>query len=1083
VSNPEFPSSYQPDPRWVGVPGGAPEGRRESSGGRRSAGRGYPGRGRAARSEDPGLTGRGGFTGRGDSGSGGHQAAAPDGGRPGRLAGLGGLAGLAGLAGRVGPSRSRRDQGGASHGREARGEARFWGSPARQDTSGPRGRQQAQGTLGPRGTSASRERYAAARERYAARVGAARAGRGGRPAEATGVTYRGSNGTGRGGTGYNGNGYSGTGYEGVGYKGNGYDGTGYRGSGYGGRRSGGYPGRGAPGRRRLRGRHGNGGDGGDGSGFSGDGRERRKGDWWRHWTLKKVATVLAISAGCFVILAAAGGWLAYAKTTVPTERLLSSTQAATTVYFSDNRTRIGQFGTIDRQTLTYNQIPPVLRNAVVAAEDKNFWHEGGVSPTGIVRAAFNDLTNSGGNLQGGSTITQQLVRNYYANVGTSQTLTRKIKEIFVAQKLAQTTGKEQILKEYLNTVYFGDSAYGVGAAAQAYFGLSTSQLSRITPAQAAMIAAMIQSPSYYSPNPKDGVRHQALVARWHYVLNAMADMGTLPQQTAAKATFPQTVKPFTNNWSGYRGYVMQAVLNELRTTYGYSKNEIFNGGLHVVTTVNAHLMSSLYATVRQNRTLMRNGTPPAPPFGARVASTGLPKYVHIGAVLEQPGTGAILAMYGGQNYNKTQFDNALQSRNQVGSSFKPYVLATAVKQGMNVQTSHLNGFSPLWIPPDSQPDTFASIKDPGIVSDYQVQNDEVSNPDRPVSVVEATAMSLNTAYADLWHRVAFSDGQHNVVDMAKAFGVNAWASGLRKMQDQAGTALGQASLTVEEQANMMATLAAGGEYAKPHVIKRIIHGNQVTQAKVDRHQVLTPDEAAEVDYAMSFDMGSIGTANGLGLTNGQTVIAKTGTTNLSQSAFFLGATPRYAMAVGMFVSKPNCPARVGALCTSTQALAFAPPAGVQTLFGVGGLAGYGGQWPAIIWHDYFTKEFNDVPVQAWPPLPANFGTSWNLVGHLPKPKHTPEPRPSFSPPCQGNGRRCQPSPGPTLPINCQPPLPCPSGQPTVPPGGGAGGAATVGGMAAGGMVATGVMVALLPAGIRRWRPWRRRRGPDGKRTT
>ncbi|HEY1324844.1 MAG TPA: biosynthetic peptidoglycan transglycosylase, partial [Streptosporangiaceae bacterium] len=473
MSNPEFPSSYQPDPRWAGVPGEASEGRRERSGGHASTGRGYPGRGRAARSEDPGLTGREGSTGRGDSGSGGHQAAATDGGRPGRLAGLGGLAGLAELAGRVGPSRSRRDQGGASHGREARGEARFWGSPARQDTSGPRGRQQAQSTLGPRGTSASRERYAAARERYAARVGAARAGRGGRPAEATGVTYRGSNGTGRSGTGYNGNGYTGTGYEGVGYEGNGYDGTGYRGSGHGGRRSGGYTGRGAPGRRRLRGRHGNGGDGGDGTGFSGDGRERRKGDWWRHWTLKKVATVLAISAGSFVILAAAGGWMAYAKTTVPTERLLSSTQAATTVYFSDNKTRIGQFGTIDRQTLTYNQIPPVLRNAVIAAEDKNFWHEGGVSPTGIVRAAFNDLTNSGGSLQGGSTITQQLVRNYYANVGTSQTLTRKIKEIFVAQKLAQTTGKEQILKEYLNTVYFGGGAYGVGAAAQYYFGLPT----------------------------------------------------------------------------------------------------------------------------------------------------------------------------------------------------------------------------------------------------------------------------------------------------------------------------------------------------------------------------------------------------------------------------------------------------------------------------------------------------------------------------------------------------------------------------------------------------------------------------------
>jgi membrane peptidoglycan carboxypeptidase len=427
----------------------------------------------------------------------------------------------------------------------------------------------------------------------------------------------------------------------------------------------------------------------------------------------------------------------------------------------------------------------------------------------------------------------------------------------------------------------------------------------------------------------------------------------------------------------------------------------------------------------------------------------------------------------------------------VGSSFKPYVLATAVKQGMNVQTSHLNGFSPLWIPPDSQPATFASIKDPGIVSDYEVQNDEVSNPDRPVSVVEATAMSLNTAYADLWHRVAFdsASGKYPVVQMAKAFGVNTTASGLRKMRDQAGTALGQASLTVEEQANMMATLAAGGQYAKPHVIKRIINGNSVVRAQSDHRQVLTPDEAAEVDYAMSFDMGSIGTANGLGLTNGQTVIAKTGTTNLSQSAFFLGATPRYAMAVGMFVSHPNCPKRVGALCTSTQALSFAPPAGVQTLFGVGGLAGYGGQWPAIIWHDYFTKEFNDVPVQSWPPLPADFGTSWNLVGHLPKPKPSPEPHPSFSPPCQGNGRRCQPSPGPTLPINCLPPLPCPSGSPTVPPNGGGGvppgggGAGTVGGMAAGGMVVTGVMVALLPAGIRRWRPRRRRHGQGGKRKT
>src|SRR5215475_5992074 len=405
-------------------------------------------------------------------------------------------------------------------------------------------------------------------------------------------------------------------------------------------------------------------------------------------------------------------------------------------------------------------------------------------------------------------------------------------------------------------------------------------------------------------------------------------------------------------------------------------------------------------------------------------------------------------MYGGQDYNKTQFDNALQSRNQVGSSFKPYVLATAVKQGMNVQTSHLNGFSPLWIPPDSQPATFAGIKNPGIASDYEVQNDEVSNPDRAVSVVEATAMSLNTAYADLWHRVAFdsASGKYPVVQMARAFGVNTTSSGLRKMHYQAGTALGQASLTVEEQANMMATLAAGGQYAKPHVIKRIINGNSIVRAQSDHRQVLTPDEAAEVDYAMSFDMESIGTANGLGLTNGQTVIAKTGTTNLSQSAFFMGATPKEAMAVGLFVSHPGCtlPASEQSFCTSTSAIAFQPPAGLETLFGVGGLSGYGGQYPALIWHDFFMDRFNNQAPVAFPPVNGD-GAKLNLMGQLPKPKQKtkPDQQGGGGGPGCGHGHHrsglgpCGHNPGPTPtvgPSSSPTPSPSPTSSPTHHPG-------------------------------------------------
>ncbi|HEY6277624.1 MAG TPA: transglycosylase domain-containing protein [Streptosporangiaceae bacterium] len=1089
MSNEEFPSPYRPD--------------RDRDGSRRAASRDYrdwlPGRsGREADGNGSGGNGghrdgggradRGSRSGWGANGSRdnqpddyqprGYRPSGPDGNGDG------------------GPRRpwSRSGQAGrSSRGQSGQAESRFWNRPegsGSRRTPWDRRNGGDPGAAGVRGTSASRERYAAARERYAARVG------GTGTVTGPGRNGTGYPGTGNGGPGHNGHGPGGNGYHGNGSGGNGPDGDGYDGPGYGGPGSGG-PGSGragtgyltrrrptgqfAPDHRRVPGRT------GDGGGRS-DRRPRRKGDWWRHWTWRKALTLAAALCGLLAMAAALGVMYIYSKTPIPQPQQ-AAFQAASSVYFSDGKTQIGQFGTYDRQVLTYNQIPVKLRDAVVAAEDKNFWHEGGISPTGILRAAYYDLTSSSGSLQGASTITQQLVRNFYDNIGTSQTISRKIKEIFVAQKLAASKSKEWILQQYLNTVYFGAGAYGVGAAAQVYFGLSPSQLNQITYSQAAMIASMIQSPSYYSPDPKDGTAYTSLVYRWKYVLGAMAKMGTISPQAehqALAAGFPKVVQGVNNSWGGYRGFIMQAVLNELQTTYHYSKQQIFNGGLRITTTFNKRLMDNLYATVAANRLLMRKGTPPTPPYQTQVpcgAAGCLPSYVHIGAVLEQPGTGAILAMYSGKNYNKTQYDDALDSRNQVGSSFKPYVLATAVKMGMNVQTSRLNGFSPLWIPPDSSPTVYASTKTSTATSWFEVHNDEVTNPNRPVSVVEATALSLNTAYADLWHRVAVNQatGAHNVTNMAQAFGVDTRASGMvggnNPMQDEAGIALGQGSLTVEEQTTMMATLAAGGEYVTPHVIKKITVGNQVIRAKVIRREVLTPEQAAEVDYALSFDMSSLGTANGLGLTNGQTVIAKTGTTNLGQSAFFLGATQRYAMAVGMFVSKPFCslPVSEQYLCTSTSALAFTPPPGLQTLYGVGGLPGYGGGWPTVIWHDYFMKEFNSLPAQAWPTPNPGYGSMWNLVGpnEMPKPHHDH----GGGGQCHHQGRRCQGGGGGggggghhsgTLPS----PPPTPTATATART------TASVGGVAVGGIMATGVMVALAPTRLRR-RPARRRKGPAG----
>ncbi len=679
---------------------------------------------------------------------------------------------------------------------------------------------------------------------------------------------------------------------------------------------------------RGRGGRGRGGRGPGGNGRGGGAaaqRPRAKGYWWRHWTWKKAIITALATGGGFAVLLVIMAFVAYAQTPIPAASSFAIGQSSR-VYFRNGTALVGMFGSTNRQVLTANEIPAMVQNAMVAAEDKHFYQEGGVSPVGIARAALADLT-SGSVQQGGSTITQELVRNYYLGIGTQQTVSRKIKEILVAEKLAQEKSKEWILTQYMNVVPTGADIYGFGAAAQQYFGVPVDQL---TVAQAAMIAAMPQAPSYYNPDPKAGAAYQTLVYRWRYVLSTMVQMGTLSQQVANEQKFPTLVPAFNNNWSGYRGYIMDAVMNELENTYHYTRNQIDNGGLRIVTTFSKPLMNQLYATVAQQVRQMRaDGAP-------------LPSYAHIGAVLEQPGTGAIVAMYSGADYTQSQWDMALQNREQVGSSFKPYVLALARAQGMNVKDSTLNGYSPLWIPPVSDPTTFASQGQPAnSASWYQVGNDSGDGSMGPVSVVTASAVSVNTAYTDLYHRVAGTDGQ-NMVQMAQQLGVNTAASGLQTMRDEVGTALGQASLTVEEQASTFSTFANNGEYIAPHVIAQITSGVNTITARPVKREVLTPDEASDVDYALSFDTKTGGTAAGEGMTDGRQIVAKTGTTNLAQSAFFIGSIPQYTLAVGMFTNHQGCPDNV-ASCTAAANGAAPPPPGIQTLYGVGGLQGFGGQ--------------------------------------------------------------------------------------------------------------------------------------------
>jgi membrane peptidoglycan carboxypeptidase len=802
-------------------------------------------------------------------------------------------------------------------------------------------------------------------------------------------------------------------------------------------------------------------------------RVKVKGSWWRHWTWRKALGVVLGIIGAFIIAGAVTVAVAYEETPVPTEAMAATSYAQSVVY-SSNGTLIGRFGSTNRQMLPYNEIPQSIINTVLAAEDRHFWTEGGIQPTAIVRAAYADLTGNDNSLQGGSTITQQFVRNYYQGIGTQQTVSRKVKEIFVAMKVAKEKSKQWILANYLNTIYLGQGAYGIQAAAETYFG---KPVDKLTLAQDALIAALIQQPSTY-PLPQ---YRSALVGRWNYVILGMEQMGTLSASQAATLKFPAFGDhvPQTVGSAVWDPYILNMVRTELENTYHFTEAQIDDGGYVIRTSIDDSKMAALYQAVSQNEAQIDEDSTEYP----------FQDYMHAGAVLEDPATGAIQALYPGPGFpgskaNGTgpvlttrecartridcEWNMATQNREQVGSSFKPYILATAVKQGMNVQTSTLDGFNNQYIPPDSEPTAYPATALPTDSSGWSrlVTNDSAAE-NGPFTPQMAMAESINTAFSDLWHVVAgvgSTTVANNVAQMAQAFGVNTTEAGITgtdDMQDDYGVTLGQASLTVEEQASMLATIDDNGVYHDPHVITSITQGNAQIPIQVTSNQVFSnsPIQNAEMDsqvqYAMSEDTAPYGTAPVAQMSNGQEIIAKTGTTNTAQSAFFIGAIPKQALAVALFTSEQNGD-------TNGQSLNFL--GGQQQ-------GGFGGTWPAMIWHTYAENMFVPLGVETFQPVVFT-GQKWNEVPpnlrsigpkHPKKKKQNQNQNPNpgnggqpTSPP-QGGGN---PSPYPTYScdpsvVTCNPNAPGSDGSPQSV-------SATKGGAAVGGIFiglpATGLWV-------------------------
>ena len=547
-------------------------------------------------------------------------------------------------------------------------------------------------------------------------------------------------------------------------------------------------------------------------------------------------------------------------------------------------------GSESRVVVPSSDIAPLMKQAIVAVEDKRFYEHRGVDYRGILRAVMADVTHKGV-VEGGSTITQQFVKNTYLH--DQRTIARKLKEAALAWQLEQHWTKDRILTAYLNTIYFGNGAYGVQQAAETYFGHG---VRRLTLPEAALLAGIPSDPSLYDP----AAHPQAARERRDLVLYDMLQQGDITQAQYDGARAEPLPKPQDIHLPGDTGpaqyftsYVKQQLLADKRH-FGSAK--VFGGGLQVKTTIDLHLQE-----------LARNAiskwlTDPNGPSAALVSI--------------DPQTGDVLAMFGGSNYRKSQFNLAVQGERQPGSSFKPFVLATALADGISPQTTFVS--APIKILAD------------GRIWDVHNYEDSYLGA---ISLATATTESDNSVYAQLTRLV----GPRQIVKTAKALGITS------KLKPYYAIGLGAQAVNPLEMARAYSAFANGGHRIDgkffgntPRAIEwvkdskgHMLADNRPVARERPGQVGISSNTAALVDELLQ-NVVKEGTGRAAQLPDGRPVAGKTGTTENYGDAWFVGFTPNLVTAV--WVGYPN---------------KLVP---MTTEFHGGPVAG--GTYPALIWKSF-----------------------------------------------------------------------------------------------------------------------------------
>ncbi|MEJ7634652.1 transglycosylase domain-containing protein [Aeromicrobium sp.] len=687
-----------------------------------------------------------------------------------------------------------------------------------------------------------------------------------------------------------------------------------------------------------------------------------RGPWWLA-TIRWVALL-----GVFgILVAAASFFILYRAISIPTANAAFETQT-TKVFYSDGKHKLGEFATQDRESVPLDDIPASMQAAAIAAEDRTFYSNNGIDLKGIIRAARNNATS--GEIQGGgSTITQQYVKILYLT--QEQSYKRKVREAVLSVKIHNQRSKKEILEGYLNTIYFGNGAYGVEVAAKTYFDKPASELNY---AQSAILATVINSPSFYDPYT-DGAADR-IGPRFRYVLDGMVKSGAITADEAAK--FDDRIPKFAkkkdiNRFSGSKGHLLRLVqlkMDEL----DFSSQEIEGGGLKIVTTFNYERQMAAINAIKTNR-----------PPGA--------KQLHQSLVSIKPGTGAVQAMYAGRDYLKNQV-NWATSGTQPGSTFKVFSVVAALEDGYSLKT-RLNGSSPLLIN--------------GKVA-TENQGDSGGDSFGTIPLEFATQKSVNTAFVDLMDQM--DDGPEKTLDAAEQAGIP--TSVIDKVKNAEDgpplvTPLGFFPVAPVDMANAYATLAADGKRADWFIIKSVedANGTKMHEHKVRTKQMIPKDVAADTIAAMGkvVNSGAAGTGS-----NARTICptaGKTGTATAGpdddqrvSSSWFAGYSPRLATAVMYNRGK----------------------------FGNGDLEGYmvpffGGQIPARTFQTYMNAALEGTECGTFPP-PANIqGKKGEVfVKPTPRPTRKPEPKPEKTTPEPPEPTKTTPGPKPTT---SEPSVPAP----------------------------------------------------------